>query len=403
MKYIDKRCYDPSSDEKIFKMIENNNNETQFNTLVKELDHSPRTISKHLEFLTNDKNKLLIWKKNRSGVKGSIKFTIDSEIKRKYGFLKVDYSDKWRSICKEWKDNNKDREIKERKRQTILFFLIAVASGYTGYKVTSEQQAGNIPINDHQGRPLYISISTQEGFSIEDFHREDFQLSAIHSLLRFNRFTKLELETMLEELQKNEDISFRTVIGDDGKIRYDIADNLLKELLIWCFNILRNFVSMMIQYWFILSKSPKSEERQWFSFIVGEDVAINLFQKIEENRVRKKTIKALYIEYHFKNLDKEKVDRIVKYKEEYYPNIFTKNGMIDFIFTHSSENTILQNHCKLIAGDYEDEKSDKKYNKSDKKKYQKLINTKKYQWIFEDLLDIINPPFSRSKYQVKLT
>ena len=44
-------CYDPSLDEKIFEIVENNNNyETQFNTLVKSLGKSPRTISKHSAF-----------------------------------------------------------------------------------------------------------------------------------------------------------------------------------------------------------------------------------------------------------------------------------------------------------------------------------------------------------------
>ena len=50
---------------------------------------------------------------------------------------------------------------------------------------------------------------------------------------------------------------------------YQIYD-VLKELLIWCFNILRKFVSMMIQYWFILDKKPKREEVNWFNFVVGE-------------------------------------------------------------------------------------------------------------------------------------
>jgi hypothetical protein len=391
-------------------MIENNNNETRFNLLVNKLGKSPRTISKHLSFLTKEENKILTWEKNAHGKKGVIKFTDKSLIQRKYDFLTIDYTNQ-KGVCVEWKKNFKIKDSKKRKKKTILFLLLAAAYGYNIHKVTSELQAGFIPINNQQEKPSFISISHQEGFSVEDFreerfnedfHKKDFRLPGIHGILALNKFTKSEIENMLEELKKNKDIIFNTVIGNDGKVRYIIADSVLKDLLIWCCNILRDFVSMMIQYWFILSKSPKSEERRWFSFIVGEDFAINLFQKIEENRVRKKTIKDLYIEYHFKNLDKEKVDRIVKYKEEYYPNIFTKNGMIDFIFIHSSENTILQNHCKLIAGDYEDEKSNKKYNKDDKMKYQKLINSKKYQWIFEELEDIINPVFSKNKYEVQL-
>ena len=84
------------------------------------------------------------------------------------------------------------------------------------------------------------------------------------------------------------------------------------------------------------------------------------------------------------------------YRDKYKPDIFTKKGMEEYIFTQSNQSIILHNHCNLIPGNFEE--SDKKYNKYDKMKYQKLINSKKYQWIFEELLDIINPPFSRSKY-----
>ena len=140
---------------------------------------------------------------------------------------------------------------------------------------------------------------------------------------------------MLEELKKHKDVILRPVIGSDGKEeRYDIEDDVLKELLVWCYNILMAFASMMNQYWFILSKKPKPEESQWFSFIVGEDTTTNLFLKIDKNRIEKKTIRELYIEYHFKDrvLDKEIIDRDLKdmeayYRDKYKLDIFTKKGM----------------------------------------------------------------------------
>jgi hypothetical protein len=400
-------CYDPYLDEKIFEIIENNNkNETQFNKLVKLLDKTPRTISKHLEFLTN-KQKILQWQKNAPGKKGSIKFMNKAMIKKRYGLLTVDYKDK-RGICKEWKRKNEIEKTKNMKNKTILFLLIAFAYGYTGYKLTSEPLPGGTAIRDNKGRFIDVFLYSEKGFSIEDLDKEDFQFSAIHSILRLNnRFTKSEIREMFEELKKHKDIILKPAIGSDGKeVRYDIEDDVLKELLIWCFNILRNFVSMMIQYWFILGIKPKREEAQWFNFVVGEKAAIDLFTKIDKNRVEKKTIRELYIEYRFKDtiLDKKMIDRDLEdreayYREKYHLDIFTQKGMEEYIFTQSNESIILNNHCNLIAGNFEDPK---KYNKYDEK-YQKLINTKKYQWIMEELLNIINPPFSRRRYQVKLT
>ena len=323
----------------------------------------------------------------------------------------VDYNGK-RGICKEWKENFEITKTKKRKKKTILFLLIASAYGYTGYKPTLEPTPGGTAIKDDKGRFIDVSLYSKKGFSIEDLDREDFQFSAIHNILRLdNRFTKSEIGEMLEELKKHDDIILRPAIGSDGKeVRYDIEDDVLKELLIWCFNILRSYVSMMNQYWFILGKKPKPEEAQWLNFVVGEKAALDIFTTSDKNRVEKKTTRELYIEYHFKNtdLDWEMVVRDLKQKQEYYLDkyhldIFTKKGMEEYIFTQSNQSITLHNHCKLIAGDFKESDNDRKYDKYDKKKYQKLVNTKKYQWIFEELLDIINPPFPRSKYKVKLT
>ena len=149
---------DASLDEKIFKIIENNNNyETQFNTLVKSLGKSPRTISKHLEFLTYKQN-ILQWQKNPPGKKGSIKFRNKAVIKkRKYGFLKVDYSGR-RGICKEWIRKNKFDNTQEMKNKTILFLLIAFAYGYTGYKHTSEPPPGILQLKTIKGILMFLSI-----------------------------------------------------------------------------------------------------------------------------------------------------------------------------------------------------------------------------------------------------
>ena len=46
------------------------------------------------------------------GKAGSIKHTPQAEMKRKYGFLTIDYSDK-RGIWKEWKDK-KENESKKK-------------------------------------------------------------------------------------------------------------------------------------------------------------------------------------------------------------------------------------------------------------------------------------------------
>ena len=62
--------------------------------------------------------------------------------------------------------------------------------------------------------------------------------------------------------------------------------------------------------------------------------------------------------------------------------------MEEYIFTQSKESIGLGLHCDLIA--------------SDKEKYQELVKEEKYQWIFEELANLVNPLFFRRIYNVKL-
>ena len=396
-------CYDPILDDRIIEIIENNN-ETRFNILVELLNQSPRTISRHLKFLANEQ-KILEWQKNPHGEKGSIKLTPDSELKRRYGILSIDYSHK-RGICKEWKKNMKNKEISERKKKAILFLLLAVARGYTIYQVSNslKPQLGDVPIKDSKGNLLSVSNEyTEKGFSSSDLDRQDFLLSDIYHILLLNRFTKKEMEDMIEELKKYKDIPFRPIIGHEKRLRYDLEDDerydleddVLKKLLIWCCNILTFSIELMEQYWFILSKIPTSEERSWYHFIKGDQKATQFFTKIQDNRQNRRTIKDLYIELHhsnilnedFKNLNKKIIDKNIEVKELHKPKFFTEKEMKKEIFTRSNEMIFLQDLCKIIASN---------------KKLQELINSKKYEWILKELTNIINPDFSRSKYEVKL-
>ena len=182
---MSKTCYDPKTDDEILKIIDRDK-ETRFNMLVVEIGELltihlkqkkkklkkiermgiRRTIRRHLTFLSEDNNKILLWTRPAiPGKAGSIKYTPQAEIKRKYGFLTIDYSSK-RGICKEWKESMKGKKIKERKKKTILFLLIAFAYGYTGYKPPSEPQLGDIVIKDDKGKLIDVSPYIKNGFSI---------------------------------------------------------------------------------------------------------------------------------------------------------------------------------------------------------------------------------------------
>ena len=145
----------------------------------------------------------------------------------------------------------------------------------------------------------------------------------------------------------------------------------------------------MQQYWLITNTIPKNKyEREWFRSIVGVDMATQFFGEIEENRQKGKNIQDLYIEnvWHY-SIHTEPANKIIKYEERLFLEIFTKNGMEKKIFNYSNTMNLIKTDCQTIAKDI---------------KIQHLIEGKKYEWILEDLTNIINPTFSRNLFQVKL-
>ena len=384
-----KTCYDPNLDNQIIEIMENNAGETRFNTLCDLLEKGPKIISRHLEFLSDDKDgkqKILEWTKNAPGKKGSIKFSPTAERQRKHGLLRVDYNDK-RGICKEWKEQHQKNINNERENKKIFYLLLSAAYGSLDFKTSTIPKPGDVVIKDSKGTSKIVSISKEEGFSPFDLDKNESQFSIMRDYFNYEYFSKNEIEQIIKDLSK--DISFRPILGNDGKsIRYDIEDENLKNLLIWCINILKGYVLLMQMFWFVTNTLPR-KELDWFHLIVGPNKAAELFTEIEENKRNKRSIKDLYIEIFYDGIDKDLVNKIIKEKEESNPNYFTKNELKKRMFFNSSSDFVsfIKMDCKFIETD---------------QKIQKLIADKKYEWIIEKLPEIINPEFSRSLYQVKL-
>lgn len=379
-------CYDPNIDQEIFEIIDSNNNNgivTTFNKLVESLGRSSRTVSKHLDFLANDQ-RILLWTQGKPGYSGSIKFTIDAEKQRKYGLLKMDkmdYSNK-RGICKEWKQKNKIDTAKERERKKVLFLLLSAAHGSIYYRPSDETPSG-------------FSYFAEQDFSLSEIEEQKNNSNGGHFPM-FNNidfsmpFNKSETEKLLYDLEKDEYILFRKILGQDGNVRYDIQDQILKELLMWCSQILLTHVSLLKTYWLITNTIP-TKEWEWFRLIVGPEKATEFFFQIEENIRTKKSIKELYIETCWKGVNEEEAKNIIKEAEESNPKYFVKKEIKKRMFETSRTGSIVSIRVDSL------------HNITNNEKIQKLIQEGKYKWIIEYLIDIINPEFSRSYFNVKLS
>lgn len=382
-------CYDPSLDDEIFKIIDQKN-ETTFTEIFEKLQqdgliNSRTTLSQHLKFL--NKKKIIKWNRNPNVRKGFIKYRPAVEKQRQYGLLKVDYNDKIRWICKEWKEKNQENINKDRENKKILYILFSAAYGSLNFKTSIRPKPGDVVIKDPKGIPIIVSISKEEGFSSFDLDKNESKFSIIRDYFNYDYFSKSEIEQIIKDISK--DISLRPILGNDGKsIRYDIEDEDLKMLLIWCTNILKGYVQLMQMFWFVTNTLP-TKERNWFRLIVGPSKAADFFTEIEENKRIKRSIKDLYTEVFYDGIDRDLVNKIIKEKEESNPNYFTKNELEKRMVNSSSSEFILQIKidCQTIATD---------------KKIQTLIKSKKYEWFIEKLPEIINPEFSISLFKVKL-
>lgn len=251
-----------------------------------------------------------------------------------------------------------------------------------------------ILLQDHEGKQFGISIrSSEEGFSPDDLDKKDY-FSAFQDLLLWNRFTKEETKQIIDYFEEDENILIQRIIAENNQNeeRYDLKDKLLKELLIWCGNVLKNIVVIIKEYWFISSKKPSSKEAQWFSFLVGNERATEFFQKIDENRARKKTYEELYREYKLSSnyvLDPEVVENEIKEMKKKSNQIPLKKVMQEELFTKAFKNkdSSLNYSIRSIDND---------------KNIQKLIKERKYIWILKDLKYLINPDFLTKHYNIKL-
>ena len=83
--------------------------------------------------------------------------------------MRVDYNDKKRGICKEWKEQNQININKDRENKKILYLLFSAAYGSLYFKTSTMPKPGDVVIRDSKGIPKTVSISKEEGFSPFDF------------------------------------------------------------------------------------------------------------------------------------------------------------------------------------------------------------------------------------------
>lgn len=368
-------CYDIELDYRILEIIDSKNF-AQFNQLKKNLKLDSNTLNNHLKFL--QENGIIKREENSPGYSRKIEYTDIAKMKRKYKILDIDYSNKKRICNNRYKIENKI-ERKNRRKKIFSYILLLIAYNYMKYVKTHENKASELGMSylDDEEIISFYWLETKKGFSIEDIKEHDFALDFFQSLFSSNEFKEETIRMLINEFNSDGIIK----INIEG--RYEIVDKTLENLLICCRQILVSFLKRIKKYWYSISKKPTKEEANWLYLVLGNKESSYFFQNIEYNRAKKKTIKDLFIKYHFdsKYHDPETIKNFINKNSK----IFTKKGIKDYI--KNEINYAIEDDYNRIV-----------YNQG----IRKLIDEGRYEFILNEIEKIVNPAFSNYMFDLKL-
>jgi hypothetical protein len=146
----------------------------------------------------------------------------------------------------------------------------------------------------------------------------------------------------------------------------------------------------------LFNKQGEPDERKWFYDILGDETANTFFQQIEENQAEKKTIRDLYIEFYqydkqFPNYEDNKkfVKQVIQSCLKLDKDFFTKRKLESRLLSKSNNNSLVS---QLIM--------DSENINQRQEKFGQLKD--KYPFIFNEIKNIVNPPFSRKWFKIEL-
>jgi DNA-binding HxlR family transcriptional regulator len=363
--------YDLKLDEYIIEVLEENGGTKRyFNDLIRLLNERyytkatklrPRTLTKHLNIMEKQK---IIERDPKKPYKRYVWLHPNTIIQRKYHIFKGVEGVKSAA--------NKEEEKEERERKLALFLIFFL--GYGRDKVLGNP------------KDLKFLHYKEPGFLPSDIKSDAFGTSPLQTLLAFNRFSSDERDRMFREItsigHKHHEIPMNKILSSDEKeIGYRINDDILQYFLYWCVEVLVALIRRMEKEWYLLTKKPKKDEKNWAYFVCGKDYLTYLFMKIEENKSTKKTVKELFISYFYQDWkdDPQRIERHMRTTEKTFPDYFTKPGILKQLET-------------------DDRKIQQTLEFFDSNKAYFLQIKSRYAWILRTIKDIIRPTFSKKMY-----
>jgi DNA-binding HxlR family transcriptional regulator len=151
-------------------------------------------------------------------------------------------------------------------------------------------------------------------------------------------FTENEIEGLFDSLRNEKDPMFRVVAFDhDGEPRYDVSNELLRELLDTCYKI-KNFAEFLTQQIWKYLRKPTDDERKWLELVGGKQHAEKLCRILYEKRKHLKNDRQ-----QVKGIEEEmkvcfnKLNKLMLIIKKNYANIIEKyqfplDGLMEIIY-----------------------------------------------------------------------
>jgi DNA-binding HxlR family transcriptional regulator len=257
------RTWDNALDEKIIRIIENNDGKSYFYQLEKEMGFSRnlrrKTLNEHLKRL--ERQNIIEKDPNpQIGKKRYIRLTSKAILRKSLDIL----------------EGLKSKHVTMRHKKLVMLILGMICRTYSGHI----RKDGSIVqlYAPAAGRLTSDLISKYVGVSTSDLENPIYYTDIV------NDFSYEEITESINKLSEAKVTRPTFTFTDEVYHSFEPKYEKLIPYINSCFRILGLLLRNMKKKWFYLRKKPTSEEINWFVSIVGKNEMRSFFSSLDEER-----------------------------------------------------------------------------------------------------------------------
>jgi DNA-binding MarR family transcriptional regulator len=255
------RIWDNALDERIIRIIENNDGKSYFYQLEKEMGVSRKTLNVHLKRLERQ-NTIEKDPNPQIGKKRYIRLTFKAILRKSLGILEGAHSGNMSPT---------------RNKKLIRLLFVMVGRSYAGHEYLKD---GSIKDRPRRKGPRLVSdfIRSDPGISLDDVVNPNIFTRIVDD------FSPEEIAESINRLRKQKIFVPSAASSGDIHFRFDLEYARLLPFINESYLILDILISRMTFKWLRVSRKATPEQIDWFISIVGKREMKNFFSGLDEER-----------------------------------------------------------------------------------------------------------------------